>query len=113
MGLEEIRKMKSEYVKPLKGQLQKASPKRKAADKLYNKNVNAFKKNNLRCKALLVQAKCTGWTNDVHHMKGKATVELLLDEDNWLPVCRNCHNYLETYPREAVALGLSISRIQL
>jgi hypothetical protein len=36
---------------------------------------------------------------------------LLTDETKFLAVCRACHDWIETHPKEAKELGYSISRI--
>ena len=33
-----------------------------------------------------------------------------LDTSTWLPVCRNCHNWIENNPTESYELGFSGSR---
>ena len=52
--------------------------------------------------------KCSLHATDVHHKKGRG--EFHLDESTWLPVCRNCHMWIETHPIESYELGLSQSR---
>lgn len=51
---------------------------------------------------------CTLRTTDVHHMKGRG--KYLLDTSTWLPVCRNCHMWIEEHPADAKELGFTISR---
>ena len=51
---------------------------------------------------------CTLKTTDVHHMKGRG--KYLLDTSTWLPVCRNCHMWIEEHPIDAKELGFTISR---
>jgi hypothetical protein len=45
---------------------------------------------------------------DVHHKKGRGKYHL--DVTTWLPVCRNCHAWIELNPIDAVELGFSDSR---
>ena len=45
---------------------------------------------------------------DVHHMKGRG--KYLLDINTWLPVCRNCHNWIENNPSDSYELGFSLKR---
>ena len=52
--------------------------------------------------------KCSIHATDVHHKKGRG--EFHLDESTWLPVCRNCHMWIETHPIESYELGFSQSR---
>jgi predicted HNH restriction endonuclease len=46
---------------------------------------------------------------DVHHKKGRGKYHL--DTSTWLPVCRNCHEWIETHPEDAKELGYSETRI--
>lgn len=84
------------------------SDKRKELNKEYFKLVEQFKKDNPECKAK-VNGNCTKITDDPHHRKGRG--EYLLDVSTWLPVCRNCHIYIENHPKEAKAKGWSESRL--
>lgn len=49
---------------------------------------------------------------EIHHMSGRIA-DNLVDASNFLAVCHNCHKWIETHPREAKAIGLSISRLQV
>jgi len=53
--------------------------------------------------------KCTLHATDVHHMMGRGKYHL--DESTWLPVCRNCHMWIEEHPQESIELGYSKKRI--
>jgi hypothetical protein len=35
---------------------------------------------------------------------------MLLDEDEWMGVCRACHDWIETHPTEATSLGFRKSK---
>jgi hypothetical protein len=52
--------------------------------------------------------KCSLHATDVHHKKGRGKYHL--DVTTWLPVCRNCHAWIELNPIDAVELGFSDSR---
>lgn len=52
---------------------------------------------------------CTKIATDIHHMQGRGIN--LLKTDTWIAVCRNCHNWIESHPREAKELNLSQSRL--
>lgn len=86
-------------------ELRKVSPKMAAALKIYSK----------KKKAWLVGKKCAVYPHLVaiepHHMKGKATIELLLDERYWLPVSRPGHIWIEEHPKEAKEKGWSLDRL--
>ena len=42
---------------------------------------------------------------DVHHRAGRLGGNFL-DESTWLPVCRPCHDWIHSHPKEARQLGL-------
>ena len=52
---------------------------------------------------------CNGPSTDVHHKKGRGQYHLKVS--TWLSVCRQCHNYIEEHPEEAIELGYSEKRI--
>jgi cytochrome c553 len=43
-------------------------------------------------------------TKDVHHTHGRGPH--LLDESTWLPVCRQCHDWIHSHPGQAREKGL-------
>lgn len=47
--------------------------------------------------------------SDIHHTAGRVG-NLLLDDTQFLAVCRTCHGWIETHPEEAKVLELSKSR---
>ena len=47
--------------------------------------------------------------SDIHHKKGR-TGDLMLDDTEFLAVCRLCHTWIETNHADAKLLGLSKSR---
>lgn len=51
---------------------------------------------------------CKRKATDIHHKKGRG--EYLNDVRYLLAVSRVCHQWIETHPKEAKELGLSISR---
>lgn len=53
---------------------------------------------------------CTHHSTDVHHKAGR-TGELYLDNEFWMAVCRPCHMWIETHPKEAREKGFSVSKI--
>jgi hypothetical protein len=46
---------------------------------------------------------------DIHHKKGRVGT-LFLDDTEFLAVCRQCHGWIETHPKEAKLLNFSKSR---
>ena len=54
---------------------------------------------------------CTGQGMCIHHMKGKSSIELLMDERWWMVSCFSCNLWVEENDAEARRLGYKISRI--
>jgi len=52
---------------------------------------------------------CSLKATEVHHMKGRGKYHL--DTTTWLPVCRNCHTWIEINPEDAKELGFSAIRM--
>lgn len=98
-----LSKPKKVYAKP-----NKISDKRKELNKEYFILVEQFKKDNPYCKAK-VNEYCSKVTSEPHHRKGRG--KYLLDISTWLPVCRNCHTYIENFPNIAREKGWSESRL--
>ena len=53
--------------------------------------------------------RCSVKATEVHHKRGRGKYHL--DVNTWLPVCRNCHTYIELNPEDAIELGFSDSRM--
>ncbi len=85
----------------------KQSAKRKKLDAAYSVLAKSFKQRHPHCMARLDG--CTGITSDVHHMRGRNIY--LLDETEFLLVCRNCHSWIELHPAQAKELGFSKNRL--
>lgn len=85
----------------------KVSEKRKELNHEYFKLVEQFKRDNPKCAVRL--GGCTNATDDPHHKRGRG--KYLLDVSTWLPVCRQCHIYIENHPEEAKERGWSESRL--
>lgn len=104
----EQRKAIKESLKPNKKpvRIKKVSDKMGEALKEYAKESQQFLLNNTKC-AVYPNRPST----EVHHMKGRATIELLLDKRYWLPVSRPGHRRIELNPEWAKAKGFSLSRL--
>lgn len=85
------------------------SQKRSKEERLYTAKRIIFLSEKPMCEAC-IPGICTHNSTDVHHKKGRIG-ELLLNILYWLSVCRACHDWIETHPKEAVELGFSIKRI--
>jgi tRNA(Ile2) C34 agmatinyltransferase TiaS len=67
--------------------------------KLYNQLKEVFLTENPKCKV------CTKANAvDVHHIAGRLGKDLT-DVNNFLPVCRKCHDWIHSNGKEARALG--------
>tara|TARA_R110002012_G_scaffold316651_1_gene531854 strand:- start:254 stop:523 length:270 start_codon:yes stop_codon:yes gene_type:complete len=86
--------------------IRKASKKMAKANNMYTKLRIEYLSNNGICHAKI--HRCTLHATDIHHKKGRG--EYHLDTSTWLPVCRNCHMWIEENPSDAYELGFSQSR---
>lgn len=84
------------------------SHKRSKQEKLYSAKRAIFMVNNSMCEANIVGL-CTQRATDVHHKAGRSG-DMLLDESEWMAVCRACHDWIETHPPEATELGFRKSK---
>lgn len=84
------------------------SKKRVKHDRAYQRLRKIYLENHPTCKAQL--GNCTGNSGEIHHQKGRIE-QLLTDVRYFLPVCRNCHDWIEMNSAKAKELGLSISRL--
>lgn len=89
--------------------INRVSDKRLKLNREYSKLAERFKIDNPNCRAN-IENTCTKITEDVHHSRGRG--EYLLDVTTFIPVCRNCHIYLENHPLDALKRNLSFSRLQ-
>jgi len=87
--------------------ISRRSPKRASEERQYSLLRIDFLIKNHMCQAHL--SGCTGTATDVHHKQGRIG-KLLLDILKWLAVCRHCHDWIETHPKEAQELGFSLKR---
>ncbi len=54
---------------------------------------------------------CQGKAQGIHHRKGKATPELLMDKTWWMPCCNFCNSYIENADAWARERGFKLSRM--
>jgi hypothetical protein len=88
--------------------LSPVSAKRAKENTIYHQKASAFKKLFPMCAAKLEG--CTNLTTQVHHSKGRIG-DNLLDETTFVPVCHNCHRWIEENPIKAKEYGFSKSRL--
>jgi len=103
----------SQSIKPTarKKPIAQRSPSRIKKDLQYSKVRKVFLENKPVCEAY-ISCCCTIQATDVHHKSGRVG-KLYLDEKTWLAVCRACHMWIETHPKEARDMGFSNSRLNI
>lgn len=87
--------------------IRKVSSKMSKINSKYSKLRKEFLLKHNICHAKIY--KCSLHATDVHHKKGRGKYHL--DVSTWMPVCRNCHMWIETHPEDAAELGFSESKI--
>ncbi len=85
-------------------EIRKVSPKMAKALTEYSKLKKQFIKDKI-CPVMLIPA------TDIHHMKGRSSIELLLDTRYWLAVSREGHRFIEQHPDWAKFHGYSLERL--
>jgi hypothetical protein len=88
----------------------KKSDKRKVEEKQYKKIVKDMLTENNKCE-LNVQGVCIRKAQGLHHMK-KRTGKNYLDKQYLKRACNPCNLFCETHPKEAMELGLIISKFK-
>lgn len=86
------------------------SLKRSKEERKYLKIRKEYLLANNLCQASL-QAVCSTFSTDVHHIAGR-TGDLLNDINNWMAVCRGCHDWIENHPKESIEIGYRKSKIK-
>ena len=91
---------KKKSQKPIKSVIPRVSSKRKKKDQEYLKLRERYLKENHLC---TVNVKgCTNGATDVHHTYAGSNRETFyLVQSTWLPVCRNCHDWIHAHPKES------------
>ena len=94
-----------------KKQLKKVSKRRAVEGKIYRAKRGAYLAAHPFCEAGAIFmgsfTKCKIFACDVHHRAGRLAGNYL-DESTWLPVCRPCHDYIHSHPKQARQLGLLV-----
>lgn len=82
----------------------RVSSKRKKKDAEYLKLRERYLTDNSLCKVKVDG--CSNSATDIHHTyAGSDRNVYYLIQSTWLPVCRNCHNWIHGFPKEARILG--------
>lgn len=79
--------------------LRKVSDKRRQQLRLYSRDRKAFLAGKPICEICH-----RGCSFDVHHRRGRYGLSLL-DQEDWLAICRSCHDEIHRNPRRARTLG--------
>lgn len=112
MEREANRKHQPKEVKP-RPMIAKRTDKGKAEDRIFAVLKKGFLIDHPICECGRIDERtgkvCQRKATDVHHKKGRG---ILLNEVEWfLAVARPCHNWIGDHPKEAMKLGLSLSRL--
>ncbi len=75
---------------------------------IYGHLRNAFMERHPYCQARIPGCKIEA--TEIHHKAGRSG-QALIDEENFLAVCRSCHDYIEGHPKEAKERGFSENRL--
>lgn len=87
----------------------KASKKRLVELRNYSVLRKDYLKDFPNCQAKLEG--CKKKATDIHHQVGRGAN--LNNTDTWISICRPCHVWVTEHSKEAIELGLSISRLKL
>jgi nitrate/TMAO reductase-like tetraheme cytochrome c subunit len=94
----------SKDIKPTKQKpLSPKSSKQQKLDAIYSILREKFLKHHPMCEANLPG--CSLNAHDIHHSKGR-TGNLMLDDTEFVAVCRSCHTWIHENPKQAKELGL-------
>lgn len=86
--------------KPNKSIIPRVSAKRKKKDAEYLKLRERYLTDNPLCKVKVDG--CSHNATDIHHTyAGSNRDAFYLVQSTWIPVCRNCHNWIHGNPKEA------------
>ena len=97
--------------KPIKRvnlKLKAVSEKRKVWNEEYKVKAAAFRAAHPKCQ--IQSPECTGKTEGVHHVKGKTSYALLLNEAHWMAACNRCNVYVEIHDAWAREKGYKQSK---
>lgn len=93
-------------VKPIS----KFSDQRLEDNKIYLTLRNVFLENHPNCEANLPG--CKRVASEVHHKKGRRGMTLN-EVEFWLPLCRNCHDWIHLNIDKSLQMGLIMSKLHI
>jgi len=79
--------------------IRRISAKRQTALQEYSAKREVFLARLPKCEACKTKK-----SRDVHHMHGRLGGNYL-NEKTWMSVCRTCHDYIHTHPKDSRAKG--------
>lgn len=83
----------------------KVSVKRKKENVDYLKLRLQFLNEHQKCE--VKKLGCSIYATEIHHQfSGKDRQKYYLNTNTWLAICRNCHNWIHSFSKEARELGL-------
>jgi len=94
--------------RPVKPGIKKMSAKRAKQNTVYLAKSHAFRKLFPLCQ--IKSPDCTIKSQGIHHLKGKATEELLMDETLWKSACNACNLYVEVNAKWGFDTGNKLSK---
>lgn len=90
--------------KKIKTKIKPIGDKRKERLVIYRERRDVFLKANPTC------WNCGNSPTELHHKCGREN-ELLIEESNFVALCRKCHDYFTEHSKEAIEKGFSGSRL--
>lgn len=86
----------------------KKSEKQKKIDVQYAKQRGPFLEKNKYCQMRFEG--CTYYATQVQHLRGRG-IKFMLNEEEWMACCDNCHKHEVSHTNEAKAAGVIRSRL--
>ena len=78
--------------------IKKVSGKQAKKNKAYSVMRKTFMEHHPLCK------RCGAPATDLHHVFHR-TGKAMLDTSTWMSLCRSCHDWVHTHPKEAISRG--------
>lgn len=83
------------------------SAKRQVVNRAYSIESKDFLKERPKCE--IQSPVCTGFSEGVHHKKGRG--KFLQDQSTWMSACNRCNQYIEEHDQWARDNGFKTSRL--
>lgn len=89
-------------------EIKKVSTRMQKLNAMYKVLRDSFMKHHPKCEANLQG--CTKTATECHHTKGRG--QYYLDDSTYIPLCHNCHVFIEKSPKWAKENGFSLDRLK-